>query len=319
MDGEPPNVEAVVGAIMTGDYQYVEAVLGMGAVEVVVGALRHAIVASPGKLLCVGDFAGIEARIVLALAGQHDKTALMASGADVYCDMATQIFGRPINKKNDPEERQFGKNSVLGCGFGMGWAKFQLRYARKHPEAFCRRIIDAYRKEWAPGVPKVWYGLEDAAVKTVKTGRPQEAYGVEYRLEDGWLTARLPSGRKIYYYGPQPYTTHVPWDPDLLKDAYRYRAQKMGRWISVDAYGGICTENVVQALARDLMVHAMFICERENMPIVLTVHDEIVTEPNAGQSAPKMLQQIMEDRPRWAVEMQVPVAAECWHGDRYKK
>ena len=76
----------------------------------------------------------------------------------------------------------------------------------------------------------------------------------------------------------------------------------------------------MQALARDLMVHAMFICEREHMPIVLTVHDEIVCEvDDNGQDWAKMLQQIMEARPQWAIDMQVPVTAECWQGNRYHK
>ena len=162
--------------------------------------------------------------------------------------------------------------------------------------------------------------LQDAAVETVHDGQPHSAYGVEFQIEDGWLTTRLPSGRKLWYYDPRPVLVSVPWDDAILKRSYSYSAQKTGRWIRVKAYGGIITENVVQALARDLMVHAMFICEREHMPIVLTVHDEIVCEvDDNGQDWAKMLQQIMEDQPQWAIDMQVPVTAECWQGTRYHK
>lgn len=318
LDGKAPSPDTVVDAIMTGDWRYVEMVLGP-AVEVVVGALRHALVSRPDKLFIVGDFAGIEARIVLAMAGQHDKTALMAAGFSPYIDIANQIFNRTDITKADVAEYTLGKNTFLGSGFGMGWFKFQQRYARQHPESFCRKVIDVYRKEWAPAVPKLWYGLEDAAVKTVHSGQVHEAYGVEFRLEDGWLTARLPSGRKLWYFDPKATVSHVPWDPDLLKRSYGYGAQKTGHWQRISGYGGLITENVVQALARDLLVHAMFICERENMPIVLTVHDEIVCEVDAGQADEKMLKQIMEDRPQWAIDMQVPVASECWAGDRYRK
>lgn len=319
LDGKAPSPDTVVDAIMTGDWRYVEMVLGP-AVEVVVGALRHALVSRPDKLFVVGDFAGIEARIVLAMAGQHDKTALMADPKnDVYIDMANQIYNRTNITKADVAERTIGKNTVLGCGFGMGKDKFHLRYCPQQPLSFAARVIETYRKEWAPGVPKLWYGLEDAAVKTVHSGQVHEAYGVEFRLEDGWLTARLPSGRKLWYFDPKATVSHVPWDPDLLKRSYGYGAQKTGHWQRISGYGGLITENVVQALARDLLVHAMFICERENMPIVLTVHDEIVCEVDAGQADETMLKQIMEDRPQWAIDMQVPVASECWAGDRYRK
>lgn len=318
VDDEAPPVDLLVDAIMTGDPSYVEAMFGP-AIEVVLSALRHAIKARRGRKLVVGDFAGVEARIVLALAGQHDKTALMSSGADVYCDMASAIYSRLINKKNDPDERKIGKNTVLGCGFMMGAAKFRARYAKHMSLEFCQGVIDAYRKEWAPEVPKLWYALERASLATVRDGTPHEAYGVRYQLEDGWLTARLPSGRKLWYRDPQLVQKHMPWDYDDIRWAWTYKAWKTGQWKTIDAYGGIATENVVQALARDLMVHAMFLCKREGLPIILTVHDEIVLEPEERAANPSLLQQIMEDRPRWAQEIQVPIAAECWMGDRYKK
>ena len=319
LGAEPPPVELVVEAIMSGDPAYVEMMLGP-AVEVVVGGLRHALVADHDRQYVAGDFAGIEARFVLALAGQHDKTALMASGADVYCDMASQIYGRPINKKTDPAERQTGKNSVLGLGFQMGARKFQARYAKDQPLEFAQRVVDTYRKEWAPCVPDLWYALERAAVRTVHDRTPHEAYGVLYQLEDGWLTARLPSARKLWYFNPRPTRKAMPWDETDIRPSWTYQAMKMGQWKTIDAFGGLLTENVIQGLARDLMVAAMFKCERENLPIVLTVHDEIVAEPLASQTDAKIiLEQAMTDMPQWAREIRVPVAVEAWTGQRYKK
>lgn len=329
VDGEAPAVDLLVQAVMTGDYQYVQALLGP-AVEVVISSLRHAILARPGRSLVVGDFAGVEARLVLALAGQHDKTALMASGADVYCDMAGLIYERPITKK-DFFERKIGKNTVLGCGFQMGAPKFRARYAKHMPLEFCQGVIEAYRKEWAPEVPKVWRGLERAALGTVRTGHPHDAYstdeygrqgislGVRYQLEDGWLTARLPSGRKLWYRNPKLVQKRMPWDEDDIRWAWTYQAWKMGQWKTIDAYGGLLTENVVQALARDLMVYAMLLCRREGLPVILTVHDEIIAEPEEWAADPSLLKQLMEDRPSWAQEMQVPILSETWAGPRYRK
>lgn len=312
------DVDVVVGAIMTGDWEYVELICGP-AVETVVSGLRHAIVAAPGRTLVAGDFAQVEARVLLALAGQTDKCELLAKGLDPYVDIATQIYGRPIDKKRDPVERQLGKNSVLGLGFQMGPPKFRDKYGQGQELAFFKEVVRVYREEWAPEVPKVWYGLERAAIRTVWDGIPHEAYGVLYALEDGWLTARLPSGRKLWYYDPQKVRRAMPWDDNDIRPGFTYKAQKMGRWVTLDAYGGQLTENAVQALARDLLVVAMFKAEANNLPICLTVHDEIVAEPLIADANPDMLKQIMEDIPDWARAIGAPIASEVWAGERYKK
>lgn len=321
-DGEPILPwEVLVPAIQSRDYETVEALVGAPAIDCVSSALRHCIVPGRGKQLVAGDFSTIEARIVLALAGQQDRLNLIRQGLDIYCDLASMVLGRTITKKENPKERQeVGKPTVLGCGFSMGAAKFHDRYMKHEPFEMAERCVQTYRKEWAPGVPKVWYGLEAAAAKAVWKRVPAEAYGVLYQIEDEWLTARLPSGRKLFYFRPRQCQRQVPWEPTEYREAWTYTAKKAGRIVSVDAYGGHLTENVVQALARDLLYDRALVAERENMPLVLTVHDEIVTEVDESRAdAADALQQIMEDAPRWAQEIGVPVNAECWQGDRYRK
>lgn len=306
----------LVSAIQSGDAGYVEAIFG-NPIAAVASSLRHAIVASEGNLLTVGDFATIEARIVLAIAGQHDKTALIASGQDIYVDMAQTIFDRPVDKKRDPELRQTGKNTVLGCGFQMGWKKFRSRYAQDKDEEFARRCIDAYRKDFAPMVPKLWYGLEAAAVGAVLRGKAHEAYGIVYKVEEGWLTCRLPSGRRLWYREPEIRNVAPPWNPLVPRPVLHYRQWKKGMWMTVQSYGGMLTENVVQATARDMLVHSMFTCEKENLPIVLTVHDEVVIDAPGDNAS--LLRDIMTDQPQWVKNLQVPVDAECWSASRYRK
>jgi DNA polymerase len=253
------------------------------------------------------------------VAGQHDKTSIMAAGKDIYCDMAAEIYKRPIDKKKDPAERQVGKNSVLGLGFQMGWKKFKLKYAKDQPDEFCENVVQVYRKEWAPLVPQVWYELQDAAVDAVHYRKPQQAYGVEYRLEDGWLTARLPSGRKMWYFNPQPIKKAMPWDDTDIRLAFTYQAMKMGQMKTIDAFGGQLTENVVMGIERDLMTCAMLKCEENGMPVVLEVHDEIVVEPLKVDADEKAFQQIMLDVEPWAKALRIPIAVETWMGDRYRK
>lgn len=326
------DVDALVAALMTGDHEYVAACYGP-AVETVVSSLRHTIRAAPGNALVAGDYASIEARLVLAMAGQHDKTALLAAGADVYIDMACDIYGfakvSPSHpdykawckafKLNHLEWRQTGKNSVLGCGFQMGDNKFHDRYCPDQPLAFATKVIKTYRNDWAPCVPRMWYGLQEAAIRAVWDGRAQEAYGVVYQLEDAWLTARLPSGRKLWYFSPRKTRRAMPWDEDDVRSGFSYLVWKNGQRRVVDAYGGILTENVVQGTARDLLRDAMVKCRKQNLPMVLTVHDELVLEQLLKDANPKVLQQIMEDIPDWAKALQVPVESEVWAGERYRK
>lgn len=316
---KPMPVDLVVAGIQTGDWEYVASVLG-DPIDVVVSGLRHSIVPAVGNGLVVGDYASIEARIVLALAGQHDKTVLMASGADIYINMAETIYHRPVSKAKDPQLRQTGKNAVLGCGFQMGWRKFKARYAPTMTDDEAKQVISAYREDFAPKVPELWEELEEAALATVKTGAPHEAFGVLYQREDQWLTARLPSGRKLWYFDPQLTRKAMPWDPTDVRLAWTYRALKLGRWITVDAYGGLLAENVVQALARDLLVDAMFKARAHNMPLVLTVHDELICDVPLVRASAEDLKQIMRDIPKWARDIQIPVDAEVFPVlERYRK
>jgi DNA polymerase len=330
-------VERKYQALMTGDASYVETMVGP-PVETVVSSLRHIIVPSNGRELVVGDFAGIQARIALAAAGQHDKTKMMMDGVDVYIDLACDIFKmeKPdwhmeksalkawikAFKEQYNERRQYGKNSILGLGFQMGAPKFWKRYCAGQTLEFAKEIVDTYRKVWAPEVPKLWNGLDKAACDTVHYRTPHEEYGVLFQLEDQWLTARLPSGRKLYYFNPQPIRKTMPWstedEPDVRR-AWTYQAKKQGKWLTIDAFGGLLTENLASGLARDLLVAAMFKCEKAGLPIVLTVHDEIVCDAEPRPDNAKVLKQIMEDRPQWAIDMMIPVEAETWAADRYRK
>lgn len=328
-DGEHPDIDLLVQALMSGDPEWVEALYGP-PVEAVVSSLRHVLIASPGHALVAGDYSGIEARVVLALAGQHDKCALLASGADVYIDMAQDIYGmekKPVTDREyvkwfkgaHLERRTIGKNTILGCGFGMGKNKFHSRYCPHQPLEFAGQVITAYREDWAPLVPKLWRGLEYAATQTVWTGKPHSYAGIEYRIQDRWLVAHLPSGREIFYFDPKPVRRPMPWDKDDIRPGFTYRAWKLGRLVTIDAYGGLLTENAVQALARDILRDALKRFRKEGLKAVLTVHDEGVLDMPEARADHKLIEQIMAAVEPWTTALKVPVAVEGWAGYRYRK
>ena len=87
--------------------------------------LRKALCAPPGQLVFVADLSNIEARMLAWLADEDDLLQQFRNGDDIYSNLASVIYDRPINKHDDPTERFVGKTAVLGLGYGMGATKFQ--------------------------------------------------------------------------------------------------------------------------------------------------------------------------------------------------
>lgn len=310
--------DELIAAIMSRDAEWVGALYG-NPVEAVSNCLRHILIPDEDKVFACGDYKTIECRIVLALAGQWDKVEAMAAGGSPYIPMAEAIYHRKVNKEVDLKEYTIGKNTILGCGFQMGGPKFHARYCPKESLDFAKEVVRIYREEECPQVPKVWKALQYAACETAWTGRAHSAYGITYALEDGWMTARLPTGRKLWYFDPKPIRTPMPWDKNDIRPAWSYSAFKQGKWIRVKAYGGLLTENAVQAMARDCLVAGMFRCNANGYPTVLSVHDENVSELTAAKADVKAFKQMLCEREPWAVSMQIPLDADCWIGDRYRK
>ena len=108
--------------------------------------LRGVIVAGEGNELHVADFAGIEARVLLWLAQDEDGLDIFHQGRDIYNEMATSIFKRPIDRKKQKAEGMLGKVAILGLGYQMGASKFvdtAATYGITLPEdTFCEHTIE---------------------------------------------------------------------------------------------------------------------------------------------------------------------------------
>src|ERR1035437_2826691 len=122
-------------------------------------ACRGALIASPGKELYAADFNAIEARKLAWLSGCASMLAKFVPGQDIYCDMASGIYGRLITKL-DKIERNLGKKAILGLGYPMGWEKFQTTVYLDEgiwlDDEFCQMVVKIYRKDKYPEVPALW-------------------------------------------------------------------------------------------------------------------------------------------------------------------
>lgn len=309
--------------------------------------LRSAIVAAPGHELFVADYASIEARVVLWLAGDEEALEVFRSGKDIYLYTAESIYKRPLTKA-DVAERQMGKQAVLGLGFQMGAPKFVdtvAKYgisivednwcdicgeaAKSHKRAnhvfACAEpaditavaVVEAYReKYWR--TKQLWGDQEAAAIAAVQTRRETEAGRITWFVERPFLYAELPSGRRLAYPFPQVSLQDTSWGSEKLTLSFMTVNPKTRQWVRQKTYGGMLVENITQAVARDLIASAL--ARLSHTPIykpVLSVHDEAIAEAVIGTGSVKEFEQLVAELPEWADSL--PVAAEAWKGPRYRK
>ncbi len=286
--------------------------------DALANALRGAIISSPATQLFVADYASIEARVLLWIADDKAGLDIFRSGRDIYCEMATEIYGRPITKA-DKDERQVGKAAILGLGYQMGWSKFQATAAKAGSildDGFAQRVVEAYRaKFWR--VKQLWSDQEEAAKQAVKhPGKQCWAGKIRWKVEGRFLYCILPSGRRLAYPDPEIRERDTPWGEKKAALTYKGINQLSHKWERQTSYGGMLVENIVQAASRDLMACAMQRIERTGIyNVVLTVHDEIIAESTGGEI--KQFEALMAECPDWAKDC--PVAVEGWAGPRYKK
>jgi hypothetical protein len=283
------------------------------------GELRRALEAPPGHRVVVVDSAQIEARVLAWLAGQTDLLGIFATGGDPYCAFASVLYGRTITKV-DKDERFVGKVCVLGLGYQMGWRRLQgtLALGIMGPPLFlsddvCQRAVRTYRR-LNKQIKALWGAMEHVLYKMLmkkRHGTPDEVtvlrQGViEYDGGSLWL----PNGLPLHY--PD---LRADWDEE--RDEFRnftYRSNKE----FVHIYGGLLTENVVQALARVIVAEQMLAISFDWRVVTMT-HDEVVCvapEADADRCLQEMLA-IMRTPPTWAPDL--PLNAEGAHDCNYSK
>ena len=279
---------------------------------------RSALVAAPGKDLVVADYSAIEGRGLAWLAGDERELEIYRSGQDVYIATAARILGKRIEDVTKDERQSPGKIAVLACGYqGSVGAVRKFGGEGMTDEEVKEKIVDPWRQAH-PVIVDYWYTLEDACMRAVRfPGVTVEVRNVAFRVQGMYLMIRLPSGRLLRYYAPDIRPCATSWGE--MKDCVTYMTvdSLTKRWIRTNTYGGKLAENITQGTCRDLMAHAMLLLEESGYPIVLTVHDEIISEVPEGFGSLEEFENLMSYTPGWADGF--PVDAKGWRGKRYKK
>jgi DNA polymerase len=330
------NPKAAVEAILAEDATALAAAGAGDPEDAIVAAVRAAIYPGPGKVLAVVDYAAIEARGALWLAEDEKHLDAFRRNEDLYCAMASRIFGRPISKA-DKMERQVGKAAILGCGYGMGAERFDQLCKSQDIElasagVTAEGVIAAYREEFASLALKkapegeragLWNRLTWAAVRTVQTGRAvMVGKHLQFRLDSSDnLRLRLPSGRELTYRNPRIEEEEREWQGrKYIAEAVVFDSLTHGKSVTPErAWGGLWLENACQATCRDLLADALVRLEDAGAAVVLQCHDEIVCEADAADGDPLLerMEHIMTNPPSWAAGF--PVAVEGFLTTRYGK
>lgn len=307
------------------NYRWIEDVFEMSTMAIASGVIRPLLTASKGHNLYCADFSNIEGRVNAWLAGQTDLVQKFANNDDIYKDMAAFLYDIPVGKVSKAQ-RQLGKTIILGCGYQMGATRFletcEAQGVEGVNDLLAERAVQAYREK-NNKIVKLWGKLDEAVLNVVEFPGmichvdDKVAFRVVNLSGKAFLICRLPSGRTLYYLDPKLEETQTPWGGTRMAvSAYTIDPKRGGgHMMRRSLYGGLLCENIVQAIARDLLAHAMLNCEAAGYKVILTVHDEVVTEACGGSV--EELENLMCDLPDWAAGC--PVAAEGWAGFRYRK
>lgn len=266
--------------------------------------LRKAIVAPPGHKVVVGDSSNIELRLVMALAGQQDAIEKIRAKVDLYCDFATDIYGRPITKA-DEDERFVGKQGMLSLQYMASAERFREMLRQKGriiPAEESDRVVQLYRrKHWR--VRDLWYYCEGIVIPAIARGDPMVPVDV-----NGWFLTTtngfaLPEHLGVQYVG-------------LHKDSegWRYEDGTVGGGY---IYGAKLVENLCQHAARQVvMFQALLVGLRYR--VVHSVHDEIVccVPEDQAEDCAKYMRECLSVSPKWAGNL-LPVAGEVGIGATY--
>jgi len=304
------------------------------AAEVFSSAIRGMIVPDHGQELFCVDYAQIEARVLMWLAGEQEGLELFVQGLDPYLDMAKKIFDNPnLTKENNNSERQLGKCTILGAGYQMGWKRFKEQaatppYFLTLDDEMAKQAIGSYRSTYSR-IRDFWYAMNDAAMEAVRTSSTVECGKIKFGTRGGFLLMQLPSKRFLAYYKPintkREFTEAQrkkiieegeEWRLDKIQLTYMTEENRVFKRTA--AYGGMLVEHATQAIARDIMANGLInISDSGKYTNLLTVHDECITQAPIGSGSVEEVIKLMTDLPEWAEGC--PIEAEGWKGLRYHK
>ena len=283
------------------------------------GLVRSMIEAGDGKELVVVDYSNIEARVLAVISGNKSMLEDYERGLDPYISFATSIYNVPYEKITKLQ-RFFGKQAILGLGYGMGYKKFRetcANYGQEIGLDFAEKIVNLYREK-NHVVPALWKQIEDDAKHAITTKRSIKRNHYGFRWDHGLnaLVMLLPNGSERWYIDVK---IELREKFGRVQPTITYKGVDSitGKWITLETWGGKLVENLIQSIARELQADAILAVDGAGWPVVLHAHDEIVCEKPNDTGTVDQLIELMTTASPWASDW--PICADGWTGPRYKK
>lgn len=229
--------------VSAGQYETVKALY-----ESVSGTLseliRTALIPEPGCRFIVCDYSAIEARVIAWLADEQWRLDVFRSGGDIYCASASQMFKVPVVKHGENGHlRQKGKIAELALGYGGGVNALKAFGADKMgmSDEDMVETVDLWRSA-SPHICALWKSLERAMIKCIvrKCSTVSTIGHIRFDWEQGIVWMRLPSGRRIAYYGAQ-YGESRWKNGNAI--SYMGQDQRTKKWARLETWGGKLVEN----------------------------------------------------------------------------
>lgn len=259
--------------------------------------VRTAFIPKSGCRFIVADFSAIEARVLAYLAGEKWRLDVFKTHGKIYEASASAMFHVQIDQiKKGSELRQKGKIAELALGYGgstgalisMGALEMGLKEEELKP------LVMAWRNT-NPNITKFWWDVDKAAITSVKEKSITKVGRIEFKYCGGILFIKLPSGRKLSYIKPRLQINK--FEREGLSYEGIIESKKWGR---IETYGPKLVENIVQAVARDLLAEAMLRLDKVGYEIVMHVHDEVIIEAPINKGSLNEVYEIMSVSPKWA-------------------
>ena len=256
--------------------------------------IRTAFVPQSNNKFIVADFSAIEARVLAWLAGEKWRMKVFEEGKDIYCSSASQMFGVTVEKHGvNSHLRQKGKIAELALGYGgsVGALKAMGALEMGLEEDELQPLVDAWRSS-NPKVTSLWWDVDRAVKTCVKERINTETHGINFSYKSGFLFIELPSGRKLAYVKPRMGENKFGGESVTYEGVGTTK-----KWERLESYGPKFVENIIQGIARDILVYAMKTLR--NCEIVAHDHDEIIIEADKRMSLDVVCEQ-MGRTPPWA-------------------
>ena len=278
--------------VRAGDYALLSALYD-SVPEVLSELIRTAFVPRDGYKFIVSDFSAIEARVLSFLAGESWRLKVFAENGDIYCASASAMFHVPVEKHGQNSHlRQKGKIAELALGYGgsVGALKSMGALEMGLAEEELQPLVDAWRTS-NPNIVQLWWDVDNAVKTTVRQRLDTETHGIRFRYRSGMLFIILPSGRQLCYVKPKMGTNKFGGESVTYEGVGSTK-----KWERIESYGPKFTENVVQAISRDILMYAMRTLS--HCFIVGHVHDELIIECSMDVSPDAVCEQ-MGRTPPW--------------------